>query len=113
MAQQSLLADIQLQQGKCFLVTGQLDFTSVPVLMLSAAKLLAERQSTHDSDGIEVDLSSVSDSNSAGIAFLLELNRLSRSLNKSFRIINMPSQMQVIARVHGVDELLQELSPAT
>ena len=64
----------------------------------------------HAQESIEIDLAKVTQSNSAGIAFLLELNRLCYVANKRLRIKNMSEQMLVIARVHGVDEPLAMLT---
>jgi len=99
--------EISLQNEQCLLVTGPLDFVSVPALLSNVKKLLKQSFSHMQAqEYIEIDLAKVTQSNSAGIAFLLELNRLCHVANKCLRIKNMSEQMQVIARVHGVDESL-------
>ncbi len=99
-------ASIRLLDKQCFELQGRLDFSSVPALLTAAVNDLPL---TNENTGFEVDLLKVEHSNSAGIAMLLELNRIGLGLNKSMRIKNMPEQMEVIARVHGVDELLNAL----
>ena len=100
-------AEISLQNDECLLVTGPLDFVSVPVLLSNVKKLLKQSLNhAHTQEYIEIDLAKVTHSNSAGIAFLLELNRLCHVANRRLRIKNMSEQMQIIARVHGVDEPL-------
>ena len=94
-----------------FLISGYLDFTTVPVLAAEVIKILRERQKNAEmASGVDVDLVEVMDSNSAGVALLLEINRLCLTYNTQLRIKNVPEQMDVIAKAHGVDDFLHTLS---
>lgn len=87
-------------------LSGLLDFSSVPVLVNEAVKLLSHADSIVT---CVIDLSAVDRSNSAGVAMLLELGRLGMNLNKTMRIWNMPEHMEIIARAHGVEEPLMAM----
>ncbi|HHO58785.1 MAG TPA: STAS domain-containing protein [Thiotrichales bacterium] len=87
-------------------IQGRLDFASVPALIKQAERYLREAK---PSSGFCVDLSGVDSSNSAGVAFLLELNRLCLQSQLTLNIRHMPQPMQTIARAHGVDEALNAL----
>ena len=59
-----------------------------------------------DSATIRVDLSGVTRSDSAGLALLVEWLREAERRYKAITFVNMPAQMQSIARVCGLDEML-------
>lgn len=56
----------------------------------------------------QVDLSQVGDSDSAGLALLIEWKRLARQNNGIVTFANMPPQLTSLARISEVDELLNE-----
>jgi len=55
---------------------------------------------------IELDLGAVTESDSAGLALLLEWLRLARHANQQIRYLNMPAQISALARISEVDDLL-------
>ena len=55
---------------------------------------------------IELDLGAVSESDSAGLALLLEWLRLARHANQQIQYANMPAQISALARISEVDDLL-------
>ncbi|MDH4273858.1 MAG: STAS domain-containing protein [Gammaproteobacteria bacterium] len=81
-------------------VQGVLTFYSVPAALRDSLAMFAE------GDSLEVDLSGVTRSDSAGIALALEWTRMARQRNMTLRFVNVPSQMQSLAQVGGVDQLL-------
>jgi phospholipid transport system transporter-binding protein len=82
-------------------VVGALDFATVGALLDSGAEAL--RQSTAET---VIDLKSVSHSDSAGLALLIEWMSLARAAGKTLRYTNMPSQVQQLARLSEVEDLL-------
>jgi len=78
-------------------VSGVLNFDTVPVLMKQAEKLFNSK------DNISVDLAAVTDSNSAGLALLLEMIRVTKLQNKSINFKNLPEQIGVVANAYGID----------
>ena len=83
-----------------WLLVGDLNFTSVPALGGGLDMGSADR--TH----ISIDLAGVTRSDSAGLALLIEWLRESERLGKTITFMNMPAQMQSIARVCGLDGIL-------
>jgi len=83
-----------------FSLHGQLDFVSVAALLISS-------KSQFDwSAAIVVDLQAVTDSNSAGLALLLEWMRLAAERKQKLHFRNLPAQLTQIAQINGLQELL-------
>jgi phospholipid transport system transporter-binding protein len=55
---------------------------------------------------IELDLSAVGESDSAGLALLLEWLRMARQAKQQIQYINVPAQIIALARISEVDDLL-------
>lgn len=83
-----------------FRVTGNLGFETVKAL------LAASRQQFAGVAQIEVDLSGVTHSDSAGLALLIEWLRLARGASKSIRYTGISEQLRALARISEVEELL-------
>ncbi|MEK6749344.1 MAG: STAS domain-containing protein [Pseudomonadota bacterium] len=81
-------------------VRGELTFYSVPELLRDSKEVFTRGQS------IVIDLAGVTRSDSAGIALVLEWLRSARRQRAELRFVNVPEQMQALARVGGVDALL-------
>jgi phospholipid transport system transporter-binding protein len=82
-----------------FRVTGPMTFATVAELLRQS-----ERQLT--TGAVEIDLSRVVESDSAGLALLIEWMRLARKHNGSVVFTNVPPQLSALARISEVDELL-------
>jgi len=83
-----------------WMVTGDLSFTTVPALSGGLDIKSADRSR------ISIDLAGVTRSDSAGLALLIEWLRQSERLDKTITFLNMPAQMQSIARVCGLEGIL-------
>jgi len=83
-----------------FRVSGQLDAASVVNVLKESRDRFAE------SKAVDVDLSGVTESDSAGLALLLEWLRLSRVDERLIRFHNLPPQICALAHISEVDELL-------
>jgi phospholipid transport system transporter-binding protein len=81
-------------------LAGELSFSTVPALSNTLDIKSADRPR------ISIDLAGVTRSDSAGLALLIEWLRESERLGKSITFLNMPAQMQSIARVCGLDGIL-------
>ena len=87
-------------------VSGVLDFETVPVLMRQVEPLFNQL------DKVSVNLAEVTDSNSAGLGFLLEIARAMKLKNKPINFENLPEQIRIVATAYGIDdELGAFLSP--
>ena len=84
-------------------LTGELSFTTVPQVWAAARRLIAEDAG---SSTLHLDLAGVERADSAGVALLLEWLREARRQGRHLRLDNVPAQMQAIARVSGLEELI-------
>ncbi len=83
-----------------FRVSGVLDAsTAREVLEQSEARF---EQCTE----LDVDLGGVGESDSAGLALLIEWLRMARQGNKAIRFANVPAQIEALARISEVDDLI-------
>ncbi|MCV6638237.1 STAS domain-containing protein [Candidatus Albibeggiatoa sp. nov. NOAA] len=85
-----------VQDQNTWQLSGELDVNSVTTLLKSFSQQTPKPQT--------VDLSAVTRTDSAGLALLLELKRLTKQ--STLDLQNMPQQMSQLAEVNGVAELL-------
>lgn len=81
-------------------LSGVLDFETVPKLLNESRNLFGGGLD------VEVDLSAVTGSNSAGLGLLLEWVRQARLAGRRIRFRNMPDGMSAIARASDLDDLI-------
>jgi phospholipid transport system transporter-binding protein len=93
-------AELEVQEGDRSRVTGVLHFTSVTALLKSGSEAIGNGRAA------VIDLSGVSDSDSAGLALLIEWLSVAKAGNRSLRYENIPAQLHQLARLSDVDELL-------
>jgi phospholipid transport system transporter-binding protein len=55
---------------------------------------------------LDVDLGGVGESDSAGLALLIEWLRLARQWQKTIRFANVPAQIEALARISEVEDLI-------
>ncbi len=79
------------------IVSGELNFETIVVLWKQSLSLLAKHPR------IDIDLSKVTVSNSAGLALLLEWLKYGKRENKVVIFTAIPAQLRSIASVAGVD----------
>ena len=83
-----------------FKVTGPLSFeTARPLLIQSTAEFGAWPR-------LDIDLSGVSQSDSAGLALLVEWMRQARARQQKIHFQSIPSQLLALAQISDLDELL-------
>jgi len=92
---------IESQGAGRYLISGDLDKHTVPVVWQQARTLLAR-----ESDNLCIDLQAVGRCDSAGVALLIEWMREAQARALSISFINLPEQMHAIAKVSGIDSLL-------
>jgi phospholipid transport system transporter-binding protein len=81
-------------------VCGDLTFVTVNDLLNSARTVFATIPI------LDIDLSKVSCSDSAGLALLIDWMRSAKQQNKNIVFHNIPAQMLAMAHASGLDELL-------
>ena len=88
-----------LGDGK-FAVSGVLDATTVTDVLDQS------RQSFAGVERVNVDFAAVTESDSSGLALLIEWLRLARAAGQQIHFDNIPEQIMALARISEVDELL-------
>ena len=78
------------------IVSGELNFATIVGLWNQSLPLFTNRSQ------IDIDLSQVTQSNSAGIALLVEWIKYAKRTNKPILFHGIPAQLQSIAAVAGV-----------
>ncbi len=86
------------------IVSGELNFSTVPDLQ-KKSELLFEDEKT-----LDIDLSGITGSNSAGLALLIEWIRYSKKQNKPISLHHIPEQLMSIAKVSGVSAIIATVS---
>ncbi len=81
-------------------LSGPLVFDTVPDIYASSTGWFS---GTGD---LIVNLEVVTQSDSAGLGLLIEWLRLARTAGRTLKFINIPSQMQVLIRVNGLQDTL-------
>jgi phospholipid transport system transporter-binding protein len=92
-------AKLESLGGGRFRVSGVLDAsTAREVLEQSESRFAQSRE-------IDVDLGGVGESDSAGLALLIEWLRMARQGGRAIRFANVPAQIEALARISEVEEL--------
>lgn len=89
-----------MQEGERSRVNGVLHFTTVTALLKDGSEAIA------DGRAAVIDLSGVADSDSSGLALLIEWLSVARAEKRSLRYENIPAQLHQLARLSEVEELL-------
>ncbi len=82
------------------LISGELTYTTVKSAMTDVPKMMG------NISNVEIDLSNVTRSDSAGLALLVHWMRAAKQMNKPLVYSHIPAQMLAIASASGLDELL-------
>lgn len=107
-------AEITQQSQQQYLISGTVDFSTVPDLMRRAKNFL-KTASNHvagqtASEKVSVDLSEITDCNSAGLALMLEMVKHARSNNIELHFENLPGTLLTIAKAYGVEDEIRDIS---
>ena len=94
------MATFEVQSDDLANLTGELRFDSVGSLLNVGNRVIAEGRIA------VIDLAGVSAGDSAGLALLVEWLSVARSVKRPLRYENIPSQLQQLARLSEVEELL-------
>lgn len=86
--------------------TGSSLKVTAPMYFAGATQLLAAGRAALTAEVSEVDLSSISDADSAALAVLFAWLRDAKARNISLRIVNPPAGLMSLAALYGVDDFL-------
>ncbi|NOQ69511.1 MAG: STAS domain-containing protein [Gammaproteobacteria bacterium] len=110
-------AEITQQNPQKYLISGTVDFSTVPYLMqcaqgfFKAHKKSASGQSATEKNAatITTDLSHVTGCNSAGLALLLEMIKHARLNDIELHFENLPDTLLTIAKAYGVESEIRDI----
>jgi phospholipid transport system transporter-binding protein len=94
------MATFEVQSGDRANLAGDLRFDTVGSLLNVGNRVIGEGRVA------VIDLAGVSSGDSAGLALLIEWLSVARSVKRPLRYENIPSQLQQLARLSEVEELL-------
>ena len=84
-------------------VKGDLTFTTINKKTVQAIQFKSSRYSN---ENLTIDLSAVNNSDSAGLALMIEWMKLSKLHNVELNFKHIPEQLLTLAKLSGVDESL-------
>jgi phospholipid transport system transporter-binding protein len=88
------------REGDRLIVDGAVTVDTVPAMVDEAEPHLGEGVRT-------IDFAGVTQADSSAVALVLEWLRRAQQRNVAVRLANLPAAMQNLAKLYGVDELLQ------
>jgi phospholipid transport system transporter-binding protein len=94
------MAALEVQAGDRALLSGELRFDTVGSLLDTGDRVIREGHLA------VIDLAGVSAGDSAGLALLIEWLSIARGIQQPLRYENIPCQLQQLARLSEVEELL-------
>ncbi|VAW53604.1 hypothetical protein MNBD_GAMMA06-244 [hydrothermal vent metagenome] len=95
------------QLSQQYLISGVVDFSTVPGL-LRQAKIFCAAEKTSDDKKMVIDLSQVEECNSAALALMLEIIKSAQQNNVSIHFKNLPSTLLTIAKAYGIEDEIRE-----
>ena len=93
---------INKQKEGIYAIEGELNMQTVPAV----SKQLLELISRETGETFTLDLSSVSRSDSAGVALLVDAMQIAKKVKRTLLFSNLPQQMQDIAGISGLLDIL-------
>jgi phospholipid transport system transporter-binding protein len=91
---------IACENGRC-IVEGAIHFANV-------VALLERGQALFTAPEVTVDLARVTEVDSSAVSLLLEWQRAAERGGRGIRFVNLPENLQSLARLYGVDGLLNQ-----
>jgi len=87
-----------------YTIEGELNMQTVPEVSKQLAKLIKEQ--TLVTENLTLDLTSISRSDSAGVALLVDVMQRAKTAKMTLLFSNLPQQMQDIAGISGLLDIL-------
>jgi phospholipid transport system transporter-binding protein len=98
-------AAFEMQTGERSRLSGTLHFTTVSALLGQGEAAIESGRAA------VIDLGSVAESDSAGLALLIEWLSVAKEAKRALRYENIPEQIQELARLSEVEPLLTSGTP--
>lgn len=90
----------EMLEGDLSRVMGTLHFTTVTQLLYAGSKAIVNGRAA------VIDLAGVKDSDSSGLALLIEWMSIAKAARRTLHYANVPVQLHQLARLSDVEELL-------
>lgn len=90
--------------GENLALEGPLSLDTVPAVLEQTAEYVARRDLP---ERLTIDFAAVGAVDSSAVALLLEWRRQAQRLGKSLVLVNLPANLLALARLYGVEELIQ------
>ena len=100
-------AEITQQNKQQYLISGTVDFSTVPDLLRQASGFISASNPA-ENKSISIDLSQVTECNSAALALMLELVKSAQQKNIELYFENLPATVSTIAKAYGVENEIRE-----
>ena len=100
-------AEITQQNKQKYLISGTVDFSTVPDLLRKASGFISASNAAENKP-VTIDLSQVNDCNSAALALMLEVLKTAEQKNIALYFDNLPATISTIARAYGIENEIRE-----
>jgi phospholipid transport system transporter-binding protein len=95
--------------GEVLVLDGALSFETLPEVLAASAEYAARQDVP---ERLTIDFSGIDAIDSSAVALLLEWRRQAMQRGKTLVFVNLPANLLSLARLYGVEELIQPPSPA-
>ena len=101
-------AEMTQQNQQQYLISGIVDFSTVPDLLRQSLAYIAALEVPHG-EQVKIDLSQVEECNSAALALMLEIVKGAQQKNIEISFEHLPATLLTIAKAYGVENEIREL----
>ena len=101
-------AEVTQQNKQKYLISGTVDFSTVPDLMLRVKGFFKDHNQSAP-EKITIDLSQITVCNSAGLALMLEIAKDAHKNNIECHFENLPEALLTIAKAYGVESEIRDI----
>lgn len=105
---QQAQAELIQQSQQKYIISGIVDFITAPDLMRRMSVFFKSCKKSA-AETISVDLSQITDCNSAGLSLMLEMSKQAGDNNIKLQFENLPETLLTIAKAYGVESEIREL----
>ena len=106
---QSSQVEITQQSQQKYLISGCLNFSTVPDLM-NQVNVILPSLSAKENSSLIFDFSEITECNSAALAWMLESVERARLKDLALQFENLPATLLTIAKAYGVEEEIKNLT---
>ena len=102
-------ADLVQQNKREYIVSGAVVFSTAPDLVKRLLSFFKSYERDQIESTVTVDLSKLTDCNSAGLAMMLEMAKDARIYGIECYFDNLPDSLRIIAKVYGIENEIRDI----